>query len=127
MCQLFLSVAKLYVAAKSKEGADTAHSHSTMNGQGFYTTANGEQFDYTGANQIDPYLSALGLVPNTTFDMQGYPSMQSGLDSFAPAMSGPSVGDQNQNPVQHWFSGSRYIMGLMEDDLNMPDLPDFNI
>jgi hypothetical protein len=30
----------------------------------------------------------------------------------------------NHNPMQDWFSGSRYLMNLMEggDDLQMPDL-----
>jgi hypothetical protein len=34
---------------------------------------------------------------------------------------GTTAPSGNQNSLQDWFSGSRYIMGLMEEDILMPD------
>jgi hypothetical protein len=130
LCHIFMSVAKLYIEAKSKEAAFQPQSTSSSLAPGqpdgaFYVPTDGQQADFGGVNQFDPFLSALGLVPGqggwqmpmTT----GFPPMQTaGVDGFVQAPLDANSG--NQNSVQDWFSGSRYIMGLMEDDINMPDL-----
>ncbi|KAF1997763.1 hypothetical protein P154DRAFT_547189 [Amniculicola lignicola CBS 123094] len=122
MCHLFLQVAKIYVEAKTKE--KEAHQASTAAGQdGFYDTAEGGQsMDFSTMTQFDPYLSALGLVPNSGWPLPAYPAMEGfqGMDGLGTGVPGGQAG--SRNTVQDWFSGSRYIMGLMEDDVNMPDL-----
>lgn len=78
--------------------------------------------------QFDPYLSALGLMPNSAWPMTGFPNMGAGTDAFSQSGfdgnmgGGAGMGAQGgiQN-VQDWFSGSRYLMNLMEDDIQMPD------
>lgn len=77
-------------------------------------------FDANTMTQFDPYLSALGLVPASAWPMAStFPAMPPGMENFLHVTDG-NVG--NHNVVQDWFSGSRYIMGLIEDDINMPDL-----
>lgn len=107
----------------------------------YYTTTDGAQLDLSTMTQFDPYLSALGLVPNSAWPMTGYaPPMPTTMDPYAniqPASSVPAVetfgggylSNGAQNSVQDWFSGSRYLMNLMEagDDLQMPDLNDFDV
>lgn len=126
LCHLFLSVAKLYVEAKSKEALKAPQNTTTQSNTRYYTTADGQQFDLSEVNQFDPYLSALGLVPNAAWPMTdlmaGSPLFHSSVDSYSRPQEA-SVGGQNS--VQDWFSGSRYILGLMEDDINMPDLNTF--
>ena len=123
MCHLFLLVAKLYIEAKSKEGPDTSYNKHVLSSQELGAAAEMVQFDLSGLGQFDPYLSALGLAPNSAWPTHHEPSMQAGLD-VPQGMSGSNVG--NRYSLQDWFSGSRYIMGLMEDDLNMPDIPNLN-
>jgi len=128
MCHLFLQVAKIYVEAKTKEASELV---SRANQPGFYnsdSTNNGADatgFDANAMTQFDPYLSALGLVPNSVWPMAGpFPPLPTGMDGFGQGLDGfggtLSVG--GQNPIQDWFSRSRYIIGLMEEDINMPDL-----
>ncbi|KAF2014110.1 hypothetical protein BU24DRAFT_481483 [Aaosphaeria arxii CBS 175.79] len=115
MCHLFLLVAKHYIEAKTKEAE--AH-RSTADPVGFYGTQRAQN-DFSGinVNQFDPYLSALGLAPNTTWPVTSYAAESS---DHLNAFDGVAMG---QNTVQDWFSGSRYIMGLMEgDDISMPDI-----
>jgi hypothetical protein len=123
MCQLFLLVAKLCVEARSQERANSVRTGATP-APGFYPEGNVEPFDYSGLNQIDPYLSALGLVPNASGPLEGLPPMQNGAEYLPQEM--PTFGDATQSSLQNWFSGSRYIMGLMEDNFSMPDMPDIN-
>ena len=139
MCHLFLQVAKLYIQAKKQDTATTSRPPSFSQSQpSYYTTTDGTQLDLNAMKEFDPYLSALGLVPNAAWPMTEFsndlplPGMNTfaqsqgaagfaGLD--APGMGlGPSSGGQNL--IQDWFSGSRYLMNLMEagDDLQMPDL-----
>lgn len=124
VCHLFLLVAKHYLEAKRNEANAQ---RGSVNQDGFYVTnppntsnATTQQLDANGMNQFDPYLSALGLLPNNPWS-----NIPSG--PYASTM-GPNTFqglDDNtmmqQNTVQEWFSGSRYIMGLMEDDITMPD------
>ncbi|KAF1954350.1 hypothetical protein CC80DRAFT_476084 [Byssothecium circinans] len=141
MCHLFLLVAKLYVEAKTKESsqADSATAESQPQ-QNEGQTAGGLDVDVNTMNQFDPYLSALGLMPNSAWPMGGFPQMGAGTggavgqDAFPQAQGldaglaagGVGVGMtlsgvNGQNNVQDWFSGSRYLMNLMEDDIQMPD------
>ncbi|KAF2108829.1 fungal-specific transcription factor domain-containing protein [Lophiotrema nucula] len=119
MCHLFLQVSKLYLEAKTKETpANFPESSQSQNEASFYGDAEGG-FDLGGGmTQFDPYLSALGLMPNSTWPGEPFPSMPPGMENY-PAMDSSGMG--NQNSVQDWFSGSRYIMGLMEEDIMMPD------
>jgi hypothetical protein len=129
MCHLFLQVARLYVEAKRNETLPVTAS-ATQSGQtGFYPQETGINLDTM--TQFDPYLSALGLMPNAGFPMTGFPAMNNaGTDvetfpagSFDASMapSGSGMGPGNPTNVQDWFSGSRYLLNLMEDDIQMPD------
>ncbi|PSN71517.1 hypothetical protein BS50DRAFT_518657 [Corynespora cassiicola Philippines] len=62
---------------------------------------------YTQAQTLDGNSNPVGSPSNGLGSVQG---------QTAPGLA------SGQNPMQDWFSGSRYIMGLMEqDDINMPD------
>lgn len=110
MCHLFLQVARLYVEAKTKEAlATTTSSHA--NQENFYTQDTG--INLSTMTKFDPYLSALGLMPNAAaWSMSEFPAMGTGA----------SVSTGMETPAQDWFSGSRYLLNLMEDDIQMPDL-----
>jgi hypothetical protein len=146
MCHLFLQVAKLYIQAKTQEEAKVGRSKgprsaSQQQNQATYCTPpeDNPPIDLAAMAQFDPYLSALGLMPNCTWPMTG--NMQDpshggagaytelggiGPDGFDMSFAPPLTG---QNPVQDWFSGSRYLMNLMEagDDLIMPDINDVGL
>lgn len=117
MCHLFLRVAKLYVETKTKEAATVRRSPSLTTEGGFYRqgTAN-LTIDMNTMTQFDPYLSALGLLPNSAWPASGYPPIRSETETetLAQGRFDPSIS-------QDWFSGSRYLMNLMEDDIQMPD------
>jgi hypothetical protein len=130
MCHLFLQVARLYVEAKRKE---TAHQPYTQP-----PDSETDLFQSDGMTQFDPYLSALGLMPNSAWPMANYPptggagvgsngfsaqtqAFDGGLAGHGMDTGGLPVGMQSDNTVQNWFSGSRYLMNLMEDDIQMPD------
>ena len=121
MCHLFLQVAKLYMEAKTKEAAATPRPSSAQSNPSLFVSADGQKLEFNGANEFDPYLSALGLVPNAAWPMTttSYAADQVGLENFSQAADGLPM---NHNSVQDWFSGSRYIMNLMEEDITMPDL-----
>ena len=144
MCHLFLQVAKLYIQAKRNDSRSQPQPLSQPTPNNIYTTADGTQIDLSTVTQFDPYLSALGLVPNSAWPMTGYtdtPGMVTAMDSLANVQSAASTqvpdafgfgytsNGLGQNSVQDWFSGSRYLMNLMEagDDMQMPDLNDFDI
>lgn len=114
------------------------------NTSNFYTTTDGTQLDISTMTQFDPYLSALGLVPNSAWPMAGYAdasAMPTAMDSFANVQNtantqgadvfgtGFAPNGVPQNSIQDWFSGSRYLMNLMEagDDMQMPDLNDYDV
>lgn len=130
MCRLFCQVAKLYLQAKNQD--NTAQSQAYMpNQSNYYTSANGTQFDVNNMTDFDPYLSALGLMPNSVWPMANFsgPQTTEGLGAYSQVnpgldMSGMGLPDGGQNSVQDWFSGSRYLINLMEnsEDLQMPDL-----
>ncbi|KAL5419790.1 hypothetical protein PMIN03_000390 [Paraphaeosphaeria minitans] len=129
MCHLFLKVAKLYVEAKRNEALPVAASRTQPDQNGFFPQETGINLDTM--TQFDPYLSALGLMPNSGFPMTGFPAMNpsSNVDTFPPgsfdasmAPSGSGMGPGNPTNVQDWFSGSRYLLNLMEDDIQMADI-----
>ncbi|KAF2025655.1 hypothetical protein EK21DRAFT_75922 [Setomelanomma holmii] len=134
MCRLFLQVARLYL--QSKEQAPTVPSQTFSPSQpNYYVNVDGSQIDVNSMTEFDPYLSALGLMPNSAFSMTNSadPQGAAAVDTFSQAqdvsgfssfdMSGIGMPTGNQN-VQDWFSGSRYLMNLMEagEDSQMPDL-----
>jgi hypothetical protein len=144
MCSIFTLVAKLYIQAKTQDGATQSQNIAQRSQPNYYTTSAEPQVDVNTMASFDPYLSALGLMPNSAWPMTGYsegtPSTGMDATSFghggqgfgaalgsdAPGL-GPGFGPPggfNQNSMQDWFSGSRFLMNLMEagDDLQMPDL-----
>jgi hypothetical protein len=144
MCHLFLQVAKLYIQAKRNDARSQAPSMAQPAPNNIYTTTDGTQIDLNYMTQFDPYLSALGLVPNSAWPMAGYndtPTISTAMETFGntqsatttqvpdPFGTGYSSDPMPQNSVQDWFSGSRYLMNLMEagDDMQMPDLHDFDV
>jgi hypothetical protein len=139
MCHLFSQVAKLYIMAKTQDAAQASQSPTPNDQPGYYTTVDGTQLDMNAMSQFDPYLSALGLMPDSAWPMAGYNSnapTADGMDAFSqgpiidntmnsgPMGMGLGQPTRNHNPLQDWFSGSRYLMNLMEagDDIQMPDL-----
>lgn len=106
----------------------------TPNNSNYYTTVDGTQLDLSSMSQFDPYLSALGLMPNSAWPTAGFAGLSDGLNPYlqgqdSSANSGldmPGMGHSGggQNSVQDFFSGSRYLMNMMEvgDDSQMPDL-----
>jgi hypothetical protein len=144
MCHLFLQVAKLYIQAKKNDMRNQPRTVAQPAQNNFYTTRDGTQLDLSTMTQFDPYLSALGLVPNSAWPMADYsdtPAMGTAMESFANVANtantqgsevfgvGYAPNGLPQNSVQDWFSGSRYLMNLMEagDDMQMPDLNDFDV
>jgi hypothetical protein len=94
--QVLYNVATLYVEAKSKQQQD-----ADMIPLG---------------NDVDMYLNALGLMPNVNMNMSTVPdgNAMSGFDNSLP----PAELTQAQTAqLGDWFSGNRYMMGLMEEDL----------
>jgi len=144
MCHLFLQVAKLYIQAKRNDTRGQPQSMVQPAPNNVYTTTDGTQIDLNYMTQFDPYLSALGLVPNSAWPMAGYndtPTISTAMEPFGNTQSATTTQVPNpfgtgyssdimpQNSVQDWFSGSRYLMNLMEagDDIQMPDLHDFDV
>ncbi|KAI4919140.1 hypothetical protein J4E85_009397 [Alternaria conjuncta] len=137
MCHLFLRVARLYVTAKKQDAASRSRGVMQNNQSGYYTTVDGTQLDLNAMSQFDPYLSALGLMPDTAWPTT-YPNASTAatttafeqgeamnnMDAVGSSGFGFGASQGNSNPMQDWFSGSRYLMNLMEpgDDLQMPDL-----
>ncbi|KAF3052369.1 hypothetical protein E8E11_011025 [Didymella keratinophila] len=144
MCHLFLQVAKLYIQAKKNDTRKQPQTVTQPAPNNFYTTTDSTQLDLSTMTQFDPYLSALGLVPNSSWPMAGYtdtPAMGTAMESFTNVPNTANTQGSEvfgvdyapngvpQNSVQDWFSGSRYLMNLMEagDDMQMPDLNDFDV
>ena len=136
MCHLFLQIAKLYIQAKTQDAP--ANSKSTRAQPSYYGDINEPQVGVNAMTQFDPYLSALGLVSGSAWpmsamsnapapaNMEAYPQAQDMGSFLNSEAAGANFGvpGGGYNSVQDWFSGSRYLMNLMEagDDLQMPDL-----
>lgn len=133
MCHLFLKVAKLYLQAKQQDPAAQPQAY-TANDPNYYTTIDGTQLDINAMSSFNPYLSALGLMPNDAWSSANFAGLSDGLNPYlqgqdmgasaVPDLPGMGVSGGGQNFTQDWFSGSRYLMNMMEvgDDLAMPDL-----
>ncbi|KAI4649201.1 hypothetical protein J4E93_003515 [Alternaria ventricosa] len=137
MCHLFLRVARLYVTAKKQDAASRSRGVMQTNQSGYYTTVDGTQLDLSAMAQFDPYLNALGLMPDTAWPTTypnastastttafGQGEAMNNMEAVGSSGFGFGASQGNSNPMQEWFSGSRYLMNLMEpgDDLQMPDL-----
>lgn len=125
--------------AKKQDAALRSLNFTQSTQPGYYSTADAAQLDLNAMSQFDPYLNALGLLPNSTWPVADY-NMSTGdpggMQSFSQDQAtgnntnisqtdlgfGPS--GVNHNAMQDWFSGSIYLMNLMEpgDDMQMPDL-----
>ncbi|RMZ70077.1 C6 transcription factor [Pyrenophora seminiperda CCB06] len=131
MCHLFLRVARLYIIAKTQDATSRSQNFAQNNQSAFYTTADNTQLNLNAMSQFDPYLSALGLMnPDPGWPMDSYngttPTMGFSDSTQTPSSMGVGFGMPrgDHNPMQDWFSGSRYLMNLMEpgDDLQMPGM-----
>lgn len=145
MCHMFSQIAKLYVQAKTQEKTTRTQAGAQGSQTDYYTTADGTHLDLNASNSFDPYLNALGLMPNWRWPGPGVhatsnefdaPQDTSGVNIYnqgnnlsgVPGISATNLGfgplGGNQNSVQDWFSGSRYLMNWIEagDELQMPDL-----
>jgi hypothetical protein len=131
MCHLFLRISKLYLQAKMGDISTKSQAYQT-NDPSYYTTQDGTQIDLSSMSSFDPYLSALGLMPNSAWPSTSFAGLSDGLNPYLQGdgqdMGGnpfPGMGQAggNQNSVQDWFSGSRYLMNMMEagDDSQMLD------
>jgi hypothetical protein len=62
--------------------------------------------------------------PQGSDDLNAYAQGPSIGSFMGPDASGMGITGGGQNSVQDWFSGSRYLMNLLEagDDSHMPDL-----
>ncbi|KIW29830.1 uncharacterized protein PV07_05617 [Cladophialophora immunda] len=92
LCKILSQVAALYVEAKMPQQEDQ---DMTMVG-----------------NDFDMYLSQLGFIPQP---QPGGESTISGAGEYGLEGSGATV--NQQLGLGDWFSGNRYVMGLMEGDL----------
>lgn len=143
MCHLFLQVAKLYIQAKKNDARNQPQTATQTAPNSFYTTTASTQLELSTMTQFDPYLSALGLVPNSAWPGASYtdtPAIGTAMESYANVSNTANTENSEvfgvgyapngvpQNSIQDWFSGSRYLMNLMEagDDMQMPDLNDFD-
>jgi hypothetical protein len=134
LCHLFLQVAKLYLQAKTQDIA-THPQTLPLNQPNYNTTIDSGQFDLNSMTEFDPYLNALGFLPNPSWPVANYaaPSGFDGLETFTQGqessndpgldISGMGLPGAGQNSVQDWFSGSRYLMNMLgaNDDSQMPD------
>ncbi|KAF2279258.1 uncharacterized protein EI97DRAFT_455527 [Westerdykella ornata] len=129
MCQNFLLVARLYLEAKSKEHPVSIGVPVTasLGAPAVHTFTTGEQIDYRSLTQIDPYLSALGLEPTVDWPLLDPSAGNTGFGHAPSAVDANGFSIGNHQSLEDWFSGSRYIMGLMETDNSMIDLPAFNL
>jgi hypothetical protein len=93
LCKLLHRVAALYVEAKSSALRQDDEEDRDMAMVG---------------NDLDMYLSQLGFMPP--------PSAENTISGME---SGDGMGSGAPGPAQpaDWFSGNRYIMGFMEEDL----------
>lgn len=88
LCRLLSRVAALYVETKARR--------------------QDQDLSMVG-DDIDMILSRLGFISH---------GEQPGMSTGAGGGSGPEVPAADQTPqLGEWFSGNRYVMGLMEDDL----------
>ncbi|KAK6530829.1 hypothetical protein TWF281_007666 [Arthrobotrys megalospora] len=88
LCKLLHQIAALYIEAKGQQQQD-----SDMNMVG---------------NDLDTYLTQLGFIPQNHAAEGVNVSGGTGLGSVPIINPGQELGD--------WFSGNRYVMGLMEED-----------
>lgn len=133
MCRLFLQIARFYLQAKQQDSATQSQSYAA-GARNYYTTTDGTQLDLNAMSSFNPYLSALGLMPNEAWPSESFAGLSGGLNPYLQGQAGvvnpgadfPGMGSSggSQNLTQDWFSGSRYLMNMMEagDDLVMPDL-----
>jgi hypothetical protein len=143
MCLLFLKVARFYIQAKTQESAARhAQFFSRLEQPDANAAEAGFSIDLNTIAQFDPHLNALGLVSNPTWPMLDYSSGLSpqtqgsstmNVESkdeirFSDSGMGHDTISANQNSVQDWFLGSRYLINFMDvgNDLRMPDMNDMS-
>lgn len=89
LCKVLYQVAALYVEAKAQQQQD-------------------QDMSMVG-NDFDMYLSQLGFISQQHLSESTVAGGEFGLGDVPVVNQGPQLGD--------WFSGNRYVMGLMEEDL----------
>jgi hypothetical protein len=113
LCNVFYTVAKLYVDAKA---AELLAQEQTRQGQGQgqrLQQGYGEGMDqmdmsYAAMADFDHYLSALGVAPFSGWSGSPGDQLVAGQGGQGQDGSGPNARD--------WFSGNTYLMGLLEQD-----------
>lgn len=101
LCDVFQKVAELYVQAKTQEASRTTVPATTTQGNlGSMEPA---------INDIDGYLSTIGFAPPVPTAMNG-DATDASLDQYFDA-----------DYLNEWFSGNSSLMGLLEQDLTLPN------
>ena len=103
LCNLFHRVADLYVGAKVSEQNDLLDRHAGA------VEASTESAQPTMTDDIDGYLSTIGLAPRTISDSNADATMLDGQFDY----------------LNDWYMGNSSLVGFLEQDmafLNAPDI-----
>ncbi|KAL4977115.1 hypothetical protein BDW66DRAFT_150429 [Aspergillus desertorum] len=108
LCQVLSNVARLYLEAKAQA--------QTQENQALASVG----------HEVNTYLSALGLAPSDVGDARwtgSAPGITSlgGMNYPASQNTGSNIPQAHITQLGSWFSGKRYMMGLLEEDLSMFD------
>ena len=103
ICQVLHNVASLCIRAKAQRQQDPQQQDQDITMVG---------------NNIDMYLSQLGLMPQLGGGSQpGVPGVSPfGREGELPVATGFDAG--NADELGNWFSGNTHILGLLEEDLS---------
>lgn len=101
LCNVLSTIAGLYVEAK----AQSANAHAVQ-----------DQALASMGQEFEGYLAALGLAPGLPAEGGGFGGEVPGA-VFGDGMENQGVGGSLQ--LGNWFSGNQYMMGLLEEDLEI--------
>lgn len=128
ICDLFLKVVKICVSARDNHAKSQLQSFNKVDYNSIHTTSEVASMNLSTIAQFNPYLSALGLVPNFSKSTIGVTSEVIPLDAEYNLTTQTSSGmlrsedlamdfaysGEIQNSTQDWFSSSRQLMNLVE-------------
>lgn len=113
LCNTFTNVATLYVEAKLREQAVQAQQLPLAD----------LNVDMLGMEaHFDPYLSALGMAPNSSWPMTSVPINNNAAtegDMNTSTTYGPDGSMMPMPDLHQWFSGNRNMLEWLEHDLDM--------
>lgn len=116
LCHVLVTIARLYVEAKARARAKETQTQTQ------------EEEDQRLVNvglEFDTYLSALGLAPGEAGgDLRWQGQNQAmgqgqGLGQVQPQFVDSSTAMNQTMQLGNWFSGNQYMMGLLEEDLDI--------